>query len=752
MSTVTNKFVEVFNRSTLQTIVDNKDYYKTIMKHSDIDGVFQLCEKYLDQGLGSFGNQVQVKYSRNHNRGRRTAIGGISLQLMQKRIRGSIASDYYHDIDMVNCHPCIIETLFDKKGVKLPFLSTYIHNRSNVMNTIVSLNKGYTISRVKDGILSMIYGGTSFYNNLPVKSAWLTGFAEELSTVLNSVKEMFPDDWNLQCELKTEDYYNIKGSTFAIAIQTIEDQLLETMLEYLAGKKLINGDAVLCFDGIMVRKNAKTDNGLLKKHLEKIEKLIKKEHGYDIKVKIKDFKTLPSVPDIVVDNVDVDSKELYKNSDYYWYDFMKDMRKTHSSYKSMCDCFKENIAKAALRVYELEGCLVKKIRANNMFDFECKKPQEVFKFWALDKSTNERVMATIEMKKLLYEQGLIMDIPVYNNLNFYPLGPLQGDYIEDEREFNTWTGFQATLLDPVEASPGLQVILDHIRDVWCSGNLEHYDYILSWFKIIFTNPSFKSKVAVVLKSSDKQIGKGILINEFLIPLVFGEKYSMSIMGLKDVTAKFNETLMNKMFINCDELSTVEGGYHSSFNTLKTAISDKKITIELKGGRKFVYPNYCNFMMCTNHDFTINVEIGDERYFMLDCSPIHKGDFTYFKKLADLFTQDIADEFFTYIHYFNNKTDDIRNIPSTDLKRSMTICSLESPVRFLLDIQNKDYDPCFDHNTVSGSELYAGYKDWCNECNEKVRSSTIFGKEILKYIKKKRSNGSKYLIDSISIQI
>lgn len=758
MSEITNKFIEVFDRDALKHIIDHKKFYRGVINNDndDADEAFNLCEKYLNSGLGCFGNMVQVEYSRKHGRGRRYAVGGTSLQFIQKQIRGTIAKDYYYDVDIENCHPVIIETLFDKKNIKLPFLSTYIHNRNDVIGDILSLNNNYTKSDIKNGILSMMYGGTSFIDNLENKTSWLVGYFSEVTMILNKTKELFPEEWEQQCILKGKDYYNIKGSTLSISIQIIEDKILETMLEYFATKKIVAHNAVLCFDGIMIKKQDKVNNGLINKHLLKIEKVIEKEHGYKVNLKVKQFKTLPKVPDELLNvcwDTTNDAKDAYKNSDYYWYDFMKGMSKTHSSYKAMYDYFKQNISRVMLRVYELEGCLIKKINPKNMFNFEHKSMRDVIQYWTLKEKENSKILATIPFKKLLDDHGFIMDIPVYNNLTFYPVGPEQNEYVEDEREFNTWTGLQAKLQEPREPSSELQLILDHIRDVWACGNLDHYDYILSWFKLIFTNPSLKSKVAIVLKSSDKQIGKGIIINNFLIPLVFGEKYSMSIIGLKDITARFNETLMNKILINCDELSTTDGGYHSSFDTLKTVITDTKIVIELKGGKKFSYPNYTNFIMCTNHDFTLNIEIGDCRYAMFECSPIHKGDFAYFKKLMDSFNQDVANEFFTYVHNYNNKTDDVRNIPMTQLKENMIIGSFTSPLRFLYEIQTGLYSVPTESGFINGSSFYRCYKDWCNESNEKIMSNTLFGKEVRKYVVKKKTGGKiKYELGSININL
>jgi len=255
------------------------------------------------------------------------------------------------------------------------------------------------------------------------------------------------------------------------------------------------------------------------------------------------------------------------------------------------------------KIYAMDDHIIRKISRKNMYQFDKKIPSEVFKYYDIS-ANGKLIIKKVSLKQML-EGGCISNVMRFDNLDFRPIGVVEDDFIEDEDLFNTFTNFQAKLVDEVDMSK-IDIILNHIKKVWCSDNDEYYNYMLSWFKLIITNPSFKSKVAIVLKSAEKQIGKGILINDFLIPYVFGEQYSMSIAGLDTITCKFNQIMMNKLFINCDELSTIDGSYHQSFDILKKRITDKSIKIEIKGGKSFVYPDYCNYIMCTNNDFTIMV--------------------------------------------------------------------------------------------------------------------------------------------------
>ena len=217
-------------------------------------------------------------------------------------------------------------------------------------------------------------------------------------------------------------------------------------------------------------------------------------------------------------------------------------------------------------------------------------------------------------------------------------------------------------------------------------------------------------------------------------------------------------------INCDELSKVDGSnhnYHATADILKSRATEPFIDIEVKGSKKFNYPDYMNLLLTTNNDFVLKIEQGDARYFITECSPVHKGDRNYFNKLGTSLTQESADHFFSYVSYFDG-VDDIRDdIPMTNLKKSMMINSLSSPKQFLyrvkevLDLKEVDEDDeswivdlWNDEKLLKAHSLYCYYSRFCSAENEKVFSLTKFGREIGSMIEKKRSNGILYDLNTI----
>ena len=775
-----SSYIETFDRNALETILANREYFEGIIrpdgpKSDEKYSPFEICQKYLNKAIGKNGDIVEVKYSYKNGRGRRFANGALSLQSMPKLIRGTISHKYYYDIDMVNAHPTIIKEICYRKGISMIFLSAYITDRDHIINEIIELNNELDYSFVKNSILSVIYGGFINVSKIKNKTEWMIGFMKEISLLHNKVREWFPEEYKLQVELKGVNYHNLIGSTLSASICVEEDLLLEKMVNYLKTKKLITNNAVLTFDGIMVPRKSIKNSKVLDTTLREIEQIFK-DSGYDIKLKIKDFEILDlnikenqhntlSRPEVV------DYKKLYLESDYYWFDFMEDMVKIHSNFKVLCDTFTENINKVMFRIYDMEKCYVRKISKDDMFNVSDLSLKEVFSYRDVNHK-GDPIISTISMKKIMDSIGLISAVKCYNKLDFKPLGAFEKETdleYNDTRNFNTWTNFKAKLLPKEEVDDEIiEPILNHIKKVWCDDNEDIYKYILSWFKVIFTKPSFKSKVVIVLKSSEKQIGKGILISNFLIPYVFGKQYAITFAGLDTITTRFNEIMMNKILINCDELSTLEAGFHQSFNVLKHRITDNTIKIEIKNGKAFIYPDFSNYIMCTNHDFTINLEMGDARYLMLECSPIFKGKFEYFNKLYETFNQTTADHFYSYICHLEN-TVEIRNIPTTDLKKDIIIMGLQSPLKFLLELHeyiqddissNSEFDGDviiymnvrMDKTKTKATDLYKCYVNWCAEQNEKVLSNAKFGREIKKYVVKRKMSCYVYDLTTINIKI
>ncbi len=474
-----------------------------------------------------------------------------------------------------------------------------------------------------------------------------------------------------------------------------------------------------------------------------------------MKLKIKDFDEVKGLPKKIQPQIRMD---YMGESKYYWSDFIKGMGKAQGSFGELCNYFRMNVNRVLARIDNAD-LFVRKIAPEYLTTMSKKLAPEVFCYYDGDK------YKTITLNKLLTSAGLLKHVRRYDALTFDPR-----DKCTDSNKFNTWSGFKAKLLDPKDVDPKkIKPILDLLKDIWAAGDEKVYNYFLNWFRHAFRTPYIKTKVGIILYSEKQQIGKGVFINNFLVPLVYGKQFAASVPGLDPVIDKFNTIMMNKLFINCDGLYSLAhggaGSFHKVFNRFKKLITDNTITIKPKGLNKIAnYPDYCNYILTTNNTYCFKIEEYDAQHLMMvECSGVRVRDFDYFSDLCDNeFTQENADQFFSYCYYlekFGVKQVNILDIPETNLKRKVKVHSYSSAQRFLYYVAKEREEPreyleeeskkqhidwrftVKNKDKISPAEFYKTYKEYCTENGEKALSAHNFSRDAGKMMEKKREGGT-----------
>ena len=352
-------------------------------------------------------------------------------------------------------------------------------------------------------------------------------------------------------------------------------------------------------------------------------------------------------------------------------------------------------------------------------------------------------------------------LPLYKNITFQP----NQDDVKPH-EFNMYPGFQAKRVDVVDMDL-IQPILNHIKTCWADDDEDIYDYILHWFHKALSQPWEKTGVVLLLYGLEGT-GKGLLIDNLLIPYIYGDNVACVSQGLTPITQRFNSICMNKTFICCNEVST-EGGFHTSFEKLKALITDKTISIEKKGIDIFKdYPNFINFIFTTNNTDSVKLGKSDRRYCCLETSPRYKGNYDYFDVLLASCNQEVGNHLYTYFCDFK-KTRNIRKIPTTKLKQDMMLNATTSMEKYIQDVRDivpniycrgplqgnielAKWDDIIamaclrDGYEINARDLYHSYCKWCCENNEPKKSQTIFGRGIKSLLQCARDNrGIKYIL-------
>lgn len=304
-------FYEPFNLTKLQYIVNNPEQYKEqiskdeakmrrMKKQGKNYNAYAVFQKIINNAIkppqfeGTEYAFIKVTYrkgTKSNGLGRWHAVNGIGLQPLCACVRHTICEGIWLDVDQVNSHPSILQTLMKKHGFESELLDECINNRDSFL-----LKVDKDRDEAKTQIIATINGCK--YNN-PVLNDLCTQIYPCIKHIIklpeyqedyDYVKKTYPDD------------KNIMGKTISRILQKIENDLLESYINFLYDKgviDIIEIDGVkglqvsLIFDGFQLLLNNKITDDLLKEcraHAFHVT-------GYDIPLKIKAFDQKLKLPD-----------------------------------------------------------------------------------------------------------------------------------------------------------------------------------------------------------------------------------------------------------------------------------------------------------------------------------------------------------------------------------------------------------------------------------------------------------------------
>lgn len=214
-------------------------------------------------------------------------------------------------------------------------------------------------------------------------------------------------------------------------------------------------------------------------------------------------------------------------------------------------------------------------------------------------------------------------------------------------EYNKFHGFHVVNnYQPYDIDQRLEYvepIISFIRDTFCSGHVELYQYVLKWMANIFQNPENPSRVALVVRG-EEGCGKGSFSR--ILRKMIGDEHSTESTKTNFFTP--HSTLMDsKLFLHLDEFNTSGNADH--INELKNRITEENITLNPKGLPIYSINNFCNFLICSN-DLTPVQRDGDSRRFCcIKVSEEHKGDYPYWENFNKaLNDQVVLSAFYDYL--------------------------------------------------------------------------------------------------------
>lgn len=430
-----------------------------------------------------------------------------------------------------------------------------------------------------------------------------------------------------------------------------------------------------------------------------------------------------------------------RNDDFCWLDFDEKHRgHKYKSYEEMKNAVLEDLKKVFIIIEQGNGTIIKKDDCeDNIYTIIKGIKTNLFFSYKDDEGVHDVPFQTI-LKTHANE------IPRFRTMYCHPT-------IKKPKAFNLWRGYKAQLVDdtPENIIKKIEPMLNFIKEVWCNENDDIFKYFMLWLYYLIAKPEEKTRVAIFAYSEKQQVGKNTL-TDFLSKFVLGLQLSCDVIGLESLLQKHNRILESNKLIIVNEASATKETFMSSFNKMKSLITEPTILIEPKGIDAYKIENLSNFFILSNHKNSLLLEQETQRYLCLEINPKYRNNmpfWTEFRKIC--FNDEFGNYFYTYFNKVYTVPENIyiQTPPCTDLKNEIVAVSLPNSVRFLQHV--KENIDKYDETKISASELYVQYKIWCDANGERnVQNSKIFGLSIKSYIEKKSTkNCNVYNLETIA---
>ncbi|KAE8908454.1 hypothetical protein PF003_g7507 [Phytophthora fragariae] len=244
--------------------------------------------------------------------------------------------------------------------------------------------------------------------------------------------------------------------------------------------------------------------------------------------------------------------------------------------------------------------------------------------------------------------------------------------------------------------------LNHVKDVICSGDARLYEYLLDWFAHILQHPGVKTQTVPLLKSKPGA-GKNFLVNVFA-RYVLNPCMSIVINDLDRLTGRFNALFVGKTMVMIDE--AIDASNRKGNQIMKNKISEDKQPLERK-------------------------EAHDRRYVCIEVSdkvcPGMPGAKEYWDRVyKPLLTMEAGASTFHWLLRRDITKFNIRNLPETTYKKLLKCKQSNVGVRFLLNKRQQLIDADTDFEQLyTNKDLYAEYVRWTEESNQKLVNDSTF---------------------------
>lgn len=527
---------------------------------------WNAIQDYIEYKLKN-GSQIIYDFSKGKKDGRLFTFKGI--QGLRKNVRGFLASDTI-DIDIINCHPNILENICNRHDITCSMLRDYNANRTKMLEKIQECD-GVDYETAKTSVL--IATNSTPKQTFKTKSTFLQGYIKEMKNIRKELLEI--DEYDYLKDFARHDKGNFEGSFVNHIICKYENEILDSIRTYLTENNF--EIFALMFDGLMVYKNGNSIN------LGFIEEYILEETGFtNIHLSIKEHSTDIVMPDD------------YKPEE-------------QTDYLTMKKIFEKTNCQVNAHFYNENHAYKKgdfKVKYSYLYYHHKGAKKPFIEAWFLDENIRRYD------REGVYPKDSMCPRNVYNLWR-----PFAAEGVNSNDAF-------AVMMKETWIEPGVDFFFNHLK-VLCNHDTTIYDFVVFWLAQMVQYP--ENKTIELIFISQEGAGKGLL-KAFLTGILGGApKVTVTADPQNDIFGSFNEKLLNSFLIIFEEAN--RAGTYGKNDLKKSLITDSTVSIRQKGIGSVEINSYHRFMSFTNspnpstknkrRDLTIlcgNEKIGDTKYF------------------------------------------------------------------------------------------------------------------------------------------
>ena len=552
------------------------------------------------------------------------------LCMFSRKLRNTLAYQFYKDIDMVNARYTWLYLLLEryedlKKKKECKWIINYYKKREKVIQKFIE-EEGATREEAKKFFISKLFNGQE-----PM-----------INEIMKRELKIYPKAREFYESIQNEN--NPKGRTMCYMYGIWEFQTLQKIMMYFEKER------IECFadlhDGFFIKKNEDEDSVNLC-----IDEVHKK---FGVKLVVKEMKDFLDIPREYIE----DYKEaIFKNE--------------QEKYKYLKEKFEELYG--VCKIIQ-QGMFMLELGTETSFKTQS---DLIFCFNDWKEAGTETFSLFGEEKRFIHNYVLDPDKKVYDRIDFYPKPELCPDNV-----YNLFDGFHITNMEGCELCEedyeDFEEIKKHIyfiTDDFSNQATACAEYLFDWIAHIFQYPHLKTFTMIILKGGEG-VGKSLLVHK--IGYMLGKKYYYSTENPQQhLFGTFNSIGKSRLLINMDEGEKSQTTMF--YEQLKNNITEEENTCSAKYEKNTIVKNHSRYFMTTNNEGVIKIGDTNRRFVGFECRHKRKDP----TKMLKAFNNDRA----LYLFYKFLMNRDIKNkkwddFPKTNYYRRCLDLSIPFIYNFL----------------------------------------------------------------------